>query len=133
MRGLTIGSWLNPEPKLDAGERIVWRSTGAFWPFPDRPFAGGTVYITTARLCFVPNRLRLATPGPRASREPYSWPLDQVVSLDTRDYGFKTYGRGGRRMVVTLTDGREAHFGFLPAQRLDERLAEVRGVLGSRR
>jgi hypothetical protein len=112
-------SFLIPKPKLHAGERILWRSPAAI---SLRTAVGGTLYITTARLLFVPNRLNF-----RRNRQSHDWSLVQVAEIGVRDRDFTPYTGGmHRRLQVTLKSGEQILF---VTKALDQAVREIRTAI----
>jgi hypothetical protein len=96
---------LIPTPKLAGNERLLWRSPAGFTS--PRPTVGGTLYVTTERLLFVPNRLNFL-PQTRAVRD---WPIRQLssVSVMARDYTPYTGGMH-HRLDIRLENGEHLLF-----------------------
>src|ERR1700739_566007 len=97
--------FLIPTPELEGDERILWRSPAGFTT--PRPTGGGTLYATTKRLLFVPNRLNFLS----RSRRPKEWAIGQVAAVDSLDRDFTPYTGGmHNRLQVTLRNGEQLLF-----------------------
>jgi hypothetical protein len=98
-------SLLIPAPKLEDNEGVLWRSPAGFTP--PRPTVGGTLYATTRRLLFIPNRLNFL----RRSRRVCEWPITQLASVGVLDRDFTPYTGGmHNRLEVTLNSGEQLQF-----------------------
>ena len=97
--------WWNPDPDLATDEHVVWRRSGLM---TQRAADGGVLYVTTARLLFVPNRSNL-----KRNRAPRSWPLVDVESVGIAKPDWTPYTGGmHRRARVTLRSGEALLFSF---------------------
>lgn len=99
-------SWLNPQPLLDAPtERIVWHKRGAM---TIRAADAGILYVTTARIVFVPNRLNL-----KMNRAHRDWAISDIESVGVADRDWTPYTGGFRkRLCLTLRNGERLLFNF---------------------
>lgn len=98
-------SLLIPTPTLHRDERILWRSPAGFTT--PRPTVGGTLYATTVRLLFIPNRLNFL---PR-SRQRREWSIEWLSSVCVLGRDFTPYTGGMHdRLNLTLNDGEQLQF-----------------------
>lgn len=117
-------SWLNPLPALAANERILWESTGSM---SLRTAVAGAVYVTTARLVFIPNRLSIL--GPRKYRPIREWPLVQIIAVDIQDRDYTAYTGGMRkRLRLALSNGEEL---FFVVKGLDDAVDMMRQIIAT--
>lgn len=112
---------LIPTPKLEGDERVLWRSPAGFTT--PRPTIGGTLYATTKRLLFVPNRLNFLS----RSRQPKEWAVGQVAAVGTLDRDFTPYTGGmHNRLSVALKDGDQLLF---VVKNVDSATQELRRIV----
>ena len=112
-------SWLKPDPELDPAERVVWKRPANL---SLSTAEGGTLYVTTTHLRFVPHRVNLR-------RKQVAWPVSDVESVAARgrDGGLFTGGMR-KRLQVCLSDGGTVLF---VVNHLDAALSELRPLLQS--
>lgn len=94
--------WLHPNPKLDAGEQIVWkRSCGMV---VRSTTSMGMLYVTSARVMFVPHRANL--PSPWLWRR-HAWLRAEIESVDVAqpDHSLGYAGGMARRLRLSLRSG----------------------------
>lgn len=116
-------SWLIPEPKLNADERVLWRKPGSITL---RTAVGGTLYVTSARILFVPNRLNT-----HRNRQVREWPLPAVQSVDVQGRDFTAYTGGmHNRLRLTLATGEHLLFVI---KGLGRSVAELQDIIGRSR
>jgi hypothetical protein len=74
--------------------------------------SGGMLYVTSARVLFIPNRMNLPT---RILRERHVWPLTDIRAIDVADPDYTTLGYAGgmhKRLRLSLRSGDTALFRF---------------------
>lgn len=117
--------WLNPTPSLDAGEDIEWgRACGMV---VRATTSGGMLYVTSARVLFVPNRMNFPR---RILRERHVWPLADVESIDVAapDYRLDYAGGMHKRLRISLRSGDTVLFRFA-VRKLDQVATELHALI----
>jgi hypothetical protein len=113
--------WLQPEPELDAVERIIWKHQGQM---TIRVGIAGTLYVTQTRIIFVPNRLNISR-----DLNARDWLRTEVASVDIAASDHTPYTGGmHRRLAIHLRDGQTALFSF-KLRELDRIATELRELL----
>jgi GRAM domain len=111
--------WLKPDPELDPAERVVWKRAANL---SLSTAEGGTLYVTTTHLRFVPHRVNW-----RAKQ--VAWPLPDVESVAARERDGGLFTGGMRnRLQVCLRDGDTVIF---VVNHVDAALSELRPLLQS--
>lgn len=112
-------SWLKPDPELDPAERVVWKRAANL---SLSTAEGGTLYVTTTHLRFVPHRVNL-----RAKQ--VAWPLPDVASVAAQGRERRLFTGGMRkRLKVCLRNGDTVLF---VVNHVDAVVSELRPLLQS--
>lgn len=105
------------DPKLILGEDVKWRSPPGI---VDRTGHGGTLYVTSARVMYLDNRLEPR----RVNRE---WPVDDVAAISVAAPDGTLYTGGlHRRLRMTLRDGETVLFNV---SKLDSVVEQLQNLL----
>jgi hypothetical protein len=89
--------------------------------------ATGMLYVTSARILFIPNRMNLPT---RILRKRRVWPLTDIESVDIAapDYSLGYAGGMHKRLRLSLRSGDAVLFRFA-VQKLDQVAGELRALI----
>lgn len=99
-------TWLFPEPDLDPGEQITWKTKAQFAPDNGRQTAG-VLYLTNRHLFFVPGR---GTPQKRASILRFARAdCTEVVAVEGR-FGYSAAQGLFKCMRLAFRDRQQATF-----------------------
>jgi hypothetical protein len=120
--------FLNRDPPLEPNEQIRWRKPSTLSIGQSiNTEVGGTLFVTTRGLVFMPNRLN--PPWIKGRRSAYRIPQEDISTIDVKEPDSRTpYTTGQRRRVrVQRPDGQCDLFLM---NHPDEVAAEIRSLLG---
>lgn len=115
--------FLNPKPALKDGEQIRWQKPAGY-SLERRSAVSGTVYVTSADVIFVPNRLNFT----HRNWDPVRFPVADVDTIGIQERTYTPYDGGMRRRVVIRLRNGQVHVFIL--SRPDEAAAELQRLLG---
>jgi len=117
--------WLHPDPKLDAGEQIVWKR--ACGMVVRSTTSGGMLYVTSARVMFVPFRANLPSPW---LWQRHAWTRVEIESVDVAqpDHSLGYAGGMTRRVRLSLRSGESVLF-RIAKRDLDQVAAELQELI----